>query len=175
MMLITDGDFGQTVEDVLRALGAVLDERHAQGVVLIEVPDGLVVRARVTATLDDRVDDDHVSMEQAFGHKELLAQRMSALAKRGTGHRAGRLERALRVLGRYIDQHDLMEVTVMENAAGRGWLVWHRTWDEGRPVVLTFDDDEVEQAAAEARQARAGQPATIASGGLVPQEVAARS
>ena len=67
-MLISDGGFGQTVEDVLRALGAVLDERRAQGVVLIEVPEGLVVRARVSPTLEDRLDGSWVSLEQAFGH-----------------------------------------------------------------------------------------------------------
>ena len=79
-MLITEGGVGQTVEDVLRALGAVLDERHAQGVVLIEVPEGLVVRARVSPTLDDGLGAARsVSLEQAFGHKEILEQRIAAL------------------------------------------------------------------------------------------------
>jgi len=160
-MLITDGGFGQTVEDVLRALGAVLDERRARGVVLIEVPKGLVVRARVSPTIDDRLDGTWVSLEQAFGHKEILEQRMSSLQLRGSGHRAGPLERALRVLGRYIDVNDLYQVTLMEHDAGRGWLLWHRSRTVGRHVLVTFDHDEVERAASSAQEAREGVPVPI--------------
>ena len=157
-MLITEGAYGQTVEDVLRALGSVLDERRAQGVVLIEVPDGLVVRARVSPTIDDRLDGVWVSIEQAFGHKEILEQRMTMLSMRGTQHRAGPVERALRVLGRYIDRNDLVQITLMEHDAGRGWLLWHRSRAAGRHVLVTFDHVEVERAASAAQQAREGVP-----------------
>ena len=161
MMLITDGAIGHTVEDVLRALGAVLDERNAQGVVLIEVPEGLVVRARVTATLEDRLGGSWVSLEQAFGRKEILEQRISALALRGTGHRAGPLERALRVLGRYVDVNDLVGVTLLEHDSGRGWLLWHRSRVAGKQVLVTFDHDEVERAAGAAQVAREGVPVPV--------------
>ena len=160
-MLITEGAYGQTVEDVLRALGAVLDERRAQGVVLIEVPEGLVVRARVSPTIDDRLEGVWVSLEQAFGHKEILEQRMTMLSLRGTAHRAGPLERALRVLGRYIDRNDLVQITLMEHDAGRGWLLWHRSRAAGRHVLVTFDHDEVERAASAAQQAREGVPVPV--------------
>lgn len=160
-MLITNGGPGETVEDVLRALGAVLDERRAQGVVLIEVPEGLVVRARVSPTLDDRIDGMWVSMEQAFGHKEILEQRMSAVQLRGTGHRAGQLERALRMLGRFIDHNDLAQVTLMEHGAGRGWLLWHRSRTAGRHVLVTFDHDELDRAASAAQVQREGVPVPV--------------
>lgn len=160
-MLITEGAYGQTVEDVLRALGAVLDERRAQGVVLIEVPEGLVVRARVAPSIDDRLDGVSVSLEQAFGHKEILEQRMTSLSLRGTSHRAGPLERALRVLGRYIDRNDLVQITLMEHDSGRGWLLWHRSRAAGRHVLITFDHDEVERAAAAVQQAREGVPVPV--------------
>lgn len=160
-MLITDGGSGETVEDVLRALGAVLDERRAQNVVLIEVPEGLVVRARVMPTLDDRLAGSWASLEQAFGHKEILEHRMAALAKRGTGHRAGPLERNLRVLGRYIDHHDLDKVTLMEHDDGRGWLLWHRSRALGRHVLVTFDHQELDRAADVAQTAREGVPVPV--------------
>lgn len=160
-MLISDGGSGHTVEDVLRALGAVLDERRAQGVVLIEVPEGLVVRARVSPTIDDRLNGTWVSLERAFGHKEILEQRMSSLQLRGTGHRAGPLERALRVLGRYIDVNDLYQVTLMEHDTGRGWLLWHRSRTAGRHVLVTFDHDEIERAASSAQVAREGVPVPV--------------
>jgi hypothetical protein len=163
-MLISEGGLGQTVEDVLRSLGAVLDERHAQGVVLIEVPEGLVVRARVIPSLDDRIDGSTVSIEQAFEHKQLLEQRMIAMAKRGTGHRAGPLERALRVLGRYIDVNDLSGITLMEHGASRGWLLWHRSRTLGRQILITFDHEEVERAARAAQVAREGVPVPVDAG-----------
>jgi hypothetical protein len=160
-MLITDAGFGQTVEDVLRALGAVLDEQRAQAVVLIEVPEGLVVRARVAPTLGQRIDGVWVSLDRAFGQQEILAQRMAMVARRGTGHRAGPLERALRVLGRYIDRNDLEQITLMEHDAGRGWLLWHRSRAAGRHVLVTFDHEEIERAAAAAQQAREGVPVPV--------------
>jgi hypothetical protein len=160
-MLITEGAYGQTVEDVLRALGAVLDERHAQGVVLVEVPEGLVVRGRVPSPLDGRPDAAWVSLEQAFGQKEILEQRMAMVSLRGTGHRAGPHERALRVLGRYIDRNDLHRITLMEQGSGRGWLLWHRSRAAGRPVLVTFERDELERASMAAQQAREGAPVPV--------------
>jgi hypothetical protein len=90
---------------------------------------------------------------------------------RGTGHRAGPLERALRVLGRYIDRHELHQVTIMEHDAGQGWLLWHRSRTAGRHLVLTFDHAEIERAATEAQQAREGVPRPI---DLPTVELAAR-
>lgn len=165
-MLITDGGAGETVEDVLRALGAALDERHARGVVLIEVPDGLVVRARVSPMSDGLGEAPLVSVEQAFGHKEILEQRIAAHHLRGTGHRAGPLERALRVLGRYIDEHDLQRVTLMEHDAGQGWLLWHRSITAGRHLLVTFDREELERASLIARAAREGMPVPVGVPGL---------
>jgi len=157
-MLITDGGSGQTVEDVLRALGAALDERHATGVALIEVPEGLMVRARVTPAPGDPADGPRVSMERAFGHKEFLEQRMAALQLRGSTHRAGPVERALRVMGRYIDAHDLQQVTLMEHDARQGWMLWHRSRTAARHLLVTFDHAEIERAAAVAQQSREGMP-----------------
>jgi len=161
-MLITDGGDGQTVEDVFRALAAVLDERHARGVVLIEVPEGLVVRARVATTSDEPAGGPLVSVEQAFGHKEILERRIAAHHLRGTGHRAGPLERSLRVVGRYIDGHDLHQVTLMEHDAGPGWLLWHRSRTAGRHLLVTFEPDELERATQAARVAREGIPVPFA-------------
>jgi hypothetical protein len=160
-MLITDGRPGETVEDVMRALGAALDERRAHHVVLIEVPDGLVVRARVMVTLDDRISGASTSLEQAFGRAQILEQRMAAFARRGTGHRAGPLERELRVLGRYIDRHGLEQVTLMEHDDGRGWLLWHRSTMAGRHVLVTFDHAELERAASAAETTREGVPIPV--------------
>jgi hypothetical protein len=153
-MLISGSGMGDTVEDVLRAVGAVLDERHARGVALIEVPEGLVIRARVAADADHRGDDPWVPIEQAFGEGELLEQRLAAIARRGTGHQAGPIERALRILGRYIDHYDLTGITLMEHGEGRGWMLWHKSRTAGRHALVTFAQEELERAAEAARQAR---------------------
>ena len=100
-------------------------------------------------------------MEQAFGHKEILEQRMTAAQLRGTGHRAGQLERALRMLGRFIDHNDLTQVTLMEHGAGRGWLLWHRSRTAGRHVLVTFDHEELDRAASAAQVQREGIPVPV--------------
>jgi hypothetical protein len=160
-MLTEDRGAGETVEDALRALGLALDEARAQGVVLVEVPDGLVVRARVMPTLRDRIDGAAVDQEWVYGAKEILERRLESLARRGTGHRAGPLERSLRVLGRYIDRHELREVTIMEHDDARGWLLWHRSTVAGGPVLVTFDHDEVERVASSAEAERGGLPVPV--------------
>ena len=154
-MLISDGAAGRTVEDVLRALGAVLDARRARGVVLIEVPEGVLVRARVSPALDADPDAPSVSLEEAFGRQEMLERSIAAVELRGTGHRAGALERDLRALGRFIDTHELHQVTLMEHETG-GWHLWHRSRSAGRHVLVTFGAEELEQASSEARQGREG-------------------
>jgi hypothetical protein len=153
-MLISGGGMGDTVEDVLRAVGAVLDERHARSVVLIEVPEGLVVRARVASDPERGWDGSWVPIEQAFGERELLEQRLAAVARRGTGHQAGAIERTLRILGRYIDHYDLSGITLMEHGEGRGWMLWHRSGGAGKHSLVTFAQDELERAAEAARRAR---------------------
>jgi hypothetical protein len=152
-MLVAHDHKQQDLEDILRSLGALLDERQARGVVIIHVEGGLMVRARVTPTLEQRLLGDSISMERAFGRQDILEAQIAGVARRGTGHVAGPIERALRVIGRAADAQGLVGLTLIQHHTDDGWLVWHRTAD-GRQQLKTFDSAELERGDAELRAAR---------------------
>ena len=112
-MRIYEGSPRQDFEEVLRSIGAFLDQRGMREILLLEVPDGFVVQGlAVTAA-------DAGGWAESVGnlHKETLtffdddiARFMDeAAARRNAGQPtpdfaiAGHYEKALRVIGRWMD------------------------------------------------------------------------
>jgi hypothetical protein len=141
MLVSLDASVGH--EDILRAIGAVLDARQAHAVIVSQVPAGLLVHAQMWSTT---LDDDRAlePLEYVFTDPAVLEAQVEAVIRRGTGHRAGSIERALRVVGRLIDEQRLLRVTAAQGDVDGEWSIWHDGVRAGRAEVLTLTGDDLD-------------------------------
>ncbi len=135
-MVLLDASGGY--EDALRSLAGILDAHHAPAVSIREVPAGLIVRARMVATIDDRLTGRWQSLERTFSADAIEAERGAARERRGTGHVAGPIERSLRLLGRQADDRRLCGLTIIQHHVDDGWLVWHDGKGDGDPELFSM-------------------------------------
>ncbi len=123
-MRIYEGSPRQDFEEVLRSIGAFLDQRGMREVLLAEAPDGFIVQGLVAEsgaaggwsesvgqltkeTLTFLDDDIARFMEEA------IARRNAGAQAAGWGE-AGYYERAFRVLGRYMDEQKPKDIFFFE-------------------------------------------------------------
>ncbi|MCY7417844.1 MAG: hypothetical protein LH650_04995 [Chloroflexi bacterium] len=146
------------MQDTLRSLGAVLDAHRARSVYIREVSTGLLVRATVTTTLDERIVGAWQPLERLYTDGALFEQQVAAVARRGSGHQAGPLERALRLIGRQSDERSLRGLTVIQHHTDDGWMIWHDGSRDGRPELFSMTTSELWTFDAQVRS-QAGRPA----------------
>ncbi len=113
-MRIYEGSPRQDFEEVLRSIGAFLDQRGMKDVLLLEVPDGFIVQGLVmeggtTGTWSEAV-GHQVKETLTFVDDDIARFMDEALARRGgeaaeptDWSKAGYYEKSFRVLGRWID------------------------------------------------------------------------
>ncbi len=140
-MVLLDASGGY--EDALRSLGAFLDAHQARAVSIREVAVGLIVRAQMVGTVDDRLGGRWRSLERTFGANAIEAERRAARERRGTGHVAGPIERSLRLLGRQADDRRLGGLTIIQHHVDDGWLVWHDGKGSGSPELFSMSAGEL--------------------------------
>lgn len=153
MLLPIDTQRPRDMEDVLRSLGAVLDTIHARAVLIREAPWGLLLRAQMTP-LRGRPDGRWSPIEREMTADDILRYQQEAVARRGTGHVAGPHERSLRMIGRHIDAHGIVEMTLIQHHAEGSWLLWHGTSAIDGPTLLVLEEDELLVEDARARSMR---------------------
>jgi hypothetical protein len=144
---------GQGREDVLRSLGAVFDAHEARGVLVMELVDGFLLRARVPAPPDGPFGVASMDLERVFRAEDIAREQEAALARRGSGHVAGPIERALRTIGRYADEYRLVDVSAWQR--GDVWLLRHRLPD-GTLTIVDLGGGELELLEWEAAAGRRG-------------------
>src|SRR5262245_54788758 len=113
-MRIYDGSPRQDYEEVLRSIGAFIDQRGMREIVLVEAPDGFIIQGLVGLQTEDSAGADPAATVEketyTFLDDDIARFMEEAMARRRDGTpspdatRAGTYERAMRVLGRYIDQ-----------------------------------------------------------------------
>jgi hypothetical protein len=115
-MRIYDGSPRQDFEEVLRSIGAFLDQRGMRDVLLLEAPDGFIVQGLVmeggSGTWSEAV-GRQVKETLTFLDDDIARFMDEALARRGTEgaegggapdwSKAGYYEKSFRVLGRWMD------------------------------------------------------------------------
>jgi hypothetical protein len=124
-MRIYEGSPRQDFEEVFRSIGAFIDSHGMRDILLLEVPDGFIVQGLVSAgasagsawsesvgtiskdTLSFLDDDIAKFMEEA------AARRASGAQASGSG---GQYERALRVIGHWMDTQHPKDVFLFEQA-----------------------------------------------------------
>jgi hypothetical protein len=162
-MRIYEGSPRQDFEEVLRSIGAFLDQRGMHDVLLVEAPDGFILQGLA-------VDDKTGTWSESAGYqvKETLtfldddiARFMEeALARRNAGNpapdptTAGYYENSFRVLGRWIDEQKPHDIFFFEQD-GAFVVRLHRVGPMGGHHTLAeFTKDDIEVMIAQAPQAR---------------------
>jgi hypothetical protein len=120
-MRIYDGSPRQDFEEVLRSIGAFLDQRGMREVLLVEAPDGFIVQGLVmeggtTGTWSEAV-GRQVKETLTFLDDDIARFMDEAVARRGAEagappdwSKSGYYEKSFRVLGRWMDSerpHDI--------------------------------------------------------------------
>lgn len=140
-MLITMDRAGG-YEDLLRSLGAVLDERGARTVIVRDIEAGLMVRALMPTGAAG--DEAFAPIDMVFESPSLLEAQVDAILRRGTAHAAGPIEEALRAVGREIDVQGLRDTTVVQGPGADKWSVWHHRITDGRVEVICLTTEDLE-------------------------------
>ena len=163
-MRIYEGSPRQDLEEVLRSIGAFLDERNMKDILLVEAPDGFIVQGLVLVggaggTWSESI--GQIEKETLTFLDEDIAKFMDeALARRGSGAvddptHPGVYQRALRVIGRYIDEQKPRDVFLFEQE-GAFVLRLHRSGQTGaRHELAEFTKDDIEGLVATAPTLRA--------------------
>jgi hypothetical protein len=163
-MRIYEGSARQDFEEVLRSIGAFLDQRGMREVLLVEAPDGFIVQGLVVET------GNVGTWSETAGHqlKETLtfldddiARFMDeAITRRNSGApppdwaRAGYYEKAFRVIGRWVDAQRPRDIFFFEQ--GGAFVVrLHVTGPQGGHHTLAeFTQDDIENLVAQGPAAR---------------------
>ena len=162
-MRIYEGSPRQDYEEVLRSIGAFLDQPGMRDVLLVEAPDGFILQGLA-------VEGDSGTWSESPGHqvKETLtfldddiARFMEeAVARRNASTAApdwasaGYYEKSFRVLGRWIDEQKPHDIFFFEQE-GAFVVRLHRVGPTGGNHSLAeFTKDDIETMIAQAPQAR---------------------
>jgi hypothetical protein len=124
-MRIYEGSPRQDFEEVLRSIGAFLDQRGMREILLVEVPDGFVVQG--LAPVSDSTTSGWAESVGTIQKETLtffdddIARFMDeAAARRNAGQptpdfaSAGHYEKALRVIGRWLDDQKPRDIFFFE-------------------------------------------------------------
>jgi hypothetical protein len=168
-MRVYDGAPRQNYQEVLRSVGALLDQRGMREIMLTEVPEGFVVQGLAPVAGDSawgesgpRVDKETMT----FVDEDIARFMDEALARRQGGSpgqpaltdSTGFYENALRVLGAYIDQQKPRDVFFLEQEHAFVMRLLMPTRAGARHVLAEFTSDDIEGMVASGPTMR-GQPA----------------
>jgi hypothetical protein len=157
-MRIYEGSPRQDFEEVLRSIGTFLDQRGMREILLVEAPDGFIVQGLVlvgaaSGTWSESI--GQIEKETLTFLDEDIARFMDeALAQRGKGTpmgpNAGQYQRALRVIGRYIDEQKPRDVFLFEQD-GAFVVRLHHTGQAGsRHLLAEFTREDIDNLLADA-------------------------
>ena len=118
-MRIYEGSPRQDWEEVLRSVGAYLDDRGMRGVVFIETDNGFIIQGTsVTGNTGGSGDSlGQATRETLTLHDDDVSKFMDeAIARRGTGEEPSpkHYESQLRVIGRYLDEQHPRDIFFFE-------------------------------------------------------------
>jgi hypothetical protein len=156
---IYEGNPRQDYEEVLRSIGAFLDQRSMRDVLLAEAPDGFIVQGIASPAADAASWSDTTPIQKetyTFLDDDIARFMEEAAARRGRGAprpdlvQAGPYERAFRVLGRYFDQQKPRDVFFFEQEGAYVIRLLMSTRTGARHVLAEFTAEELRQMVDEA-------------------------
>jgi len=181
-MRIYEGSPRQDYEEVLRSIGAFLDQRGMREVLFVEAPDGFIVQGLVAQQESGSSWSENVGQVQketlTFLDDDVGRFMDEALARRKSGapapdwSKSGPYERALRVLGRFIDEQKPRDVFFFEQGGSYVIRMLGSTTSGAQHTLAEFTPDDIEQMITQGpgwrNQARSTTPTAAASGGAAP-------
>ncbi len=159
-MRIYDGSPRQNFEEVLRSIGAFLDQRGMREIMVVEAPDGLIVQGLVVDNAGSGVWSEHVGQQSketfTFLDDDIARFMDEGHARRDNSQRAvtwgqsGYYEQAFRVVGRYVDEQKPRDLFFFEQDGAFVLRLLMATQTGSRHVIAEFTRDEVEAMIAQA-------------------------
>ena len=163
-MRIYDGSPRQDFEEVLRSIGAFLDQRGMRDVLLLEAPDGFIVQGLAieggSGTWSESV--GHLAKETLTFLDDDIARFLDeAMARRGAEagappdwSKAGYYEKSFRVIGRWMDSQRPHDIFFFEQDGAFVVRLHHVVATGARHALAEFTRDDIETMIAEAPQLR---------------------
>ena len=152
-MRIYEGSPRQDYEEVLRSIGAFLDQRGMRDILLTEAPDGFIVQGLVPSASGGSGWSDALGQLQketlTFLDDDIARFMDEAVARRTEGAQAsgaaGSYEQGLRVIGRYIDQQKPRDVFFLEQDGAYVLRLLMGTQTGAHHVIAEFTRDDITQ------------------------------
>jgi hypothetical protein len=166
-MRIYEGSPRQDWEEVLRSIGAYLDDRGMREILLVETDDGFILQGitveGATSQWGDSLGTARTVTVQ-FGDEDVAGLMEQAIARRGQPARETpqRYEVELRVIGRYIDEHKPRDIFFFEQDGAYVVRLSHAGQTGTKHELIEFTHEDVAGLIARAPTLRrsAAKPAT---------------
>jgi hypothetical protein len=153
-MRIYEGSPRQDYEEVLRSIGAFVDQRGLHEVLLAEAPDGFILQGVVSATQEGSAWSDpsvtitketYTFLDEDIARflEDSQARRRSPAANDGSPM-AGPYERTMRVLGRYIDDQKPKDIFFFEQEGAYVLRLLMNTRQGSKHVLAEFTPTDLE-------------------------------
>jgi hypothetical protein len=164
-MRIYEGSPRQDFEEVLRSVGAFLDQRGMKDVLLVEAPDGFIVQGLVISG------GDTGTWSESVGHQvketltfldediarfmdESIARRGAEAAEAPDWSKAGYYEKSFRVIGRWIDGQRPHDIFFFEQDGAFVVRLQKVTAAGAHHELAEFTKDDIEAMIADSPQLR---------------------
>jgi hypothetical protein len=164
-MRIYEGSPRQDFEEVLRSVGAFLDQRGMKDVLLLEAPDGFIVQGLVisggdTGTWSESV-GHQVKETLTFLDEDIARFMDESIARRGAEaaaapdwSKAGYYEKSFRVIGRWIDGQRPHDIFFFEQDGAFVVRLQKVTAAGAHHELAEFTKDDIEAMVADSPQLR---------------------
>jgi hypothetical protein len=167
-MRIYDGSPRQDFEEVFRSIGAFIDGHGMRDILMLEVPDGFIVQGLVAAGASSSGWSDTMGTVHketlSFLDDDIAKFLEEATARRGSGavsmDRGGMYERALRVIGHWLDQQKPKDVFLFEQGGAYVVRILVGGQSGGHHELAEFTREDVGQLLDRAPDLRAKPTAT---------------
>jgi hypothetical protein len=163
-MRIYEGSPRQNFEEVLRSIGAFLDQRGMREILVLETPDGFVVQGLVVEAAATGSWSEHLGQQLketfTFLDDDIARFMEEGHARRDNQHRAvtwgqaGYYEQAMRVVGRYIDEQKPRDTFFFEQDGAFVLRLLRSTQTGSRHMIAEFTREEIETLIAQAPEYR---------------------
>jgi hypothetical protein len=148
---IYEGSPRQDFEEVFRSIGGYLDTRGMRDILILEIPEGFVVQGLSVVGNSTSVWSETmgtmVKQTNTYTENDVTRFMEAGVARRGTGkptsQSSGPYERALRVIGRWIDEQKPRDVFLFEQEGSYVVRVLPQGNTGGRHLLAEFTGGDI--------------------------------
>ncbi len=151
-MRIYEGSPRQDFEEVLRSIGAFLDQRGMKDVLVLEAPDGFILQGLAHVGGSSSAWSESMGQVEketmTFADEDIAKFMDEAIARRGhdaaaVAPKAGGYEQAFRVIGRYIDEQRPRDIFFFEQDGAFVLRLHHVNQTGSHHTLAEFTRDDL--------------------------------